>query len=155
MKPLGAGRLLDEKTSPFERALTIPQCLQYCLDRPAVLSCLVGVRSVADLQGMLAYYVSSREERDYSFIAGMRFEEMMGKCVYCNHCLPCPSQIDIASVHKFLDLTVAGDEMARRHYLSMEYKAGECIECGSCETNCPFGVPVREKMRTAVELFGE
>ena len=154
MKALGAGRLLDERTSPFKRALTVSQCLQYCLDRPAVLSCMVGVSSVDELKELTAYYTAGLEERDYSFIAGMHFEEMLGECVYCNHCLPCPSNIDIARVNKLLDLALIGDELARRHYLNMEHKAGECIECASCEENCPFQVAVREKMKKAEALFG-
>ena len=154
MKPFGAGRLLDARTSPFGQALTVPQCIQYCLDRPAVLSCMAGVDCVENLKRLVAYYDSSREERDYSFIAGMRFEEMSGKCVYCNHCLPCPKNIDIARVHKFLDLAQVGDELARRHYQALEHKAGDCIQCGSCEKNCPFQVPVRRKMREAARFFG-
>lgn len=154
MKPLGAGRLLDEKTSPFKRALTVPQCLQYCLDRPAVISCMVGVKSLAEFQNLMAYYDATPEERDYSFIAGMQHEQMLGKCVYCNHCLPCPSNINIASVHKFLDLAEVGDDLARRHYLTLEHTAKECVECGSCETNCPFRVSVRDKMKDAVRMFG-
>jgi predicted aldo/keto reductase-like oxidoreductase len=154
MKPFGAGRLLDVRTSPFEQALTVPQCLQYCLDRPSVLSCMVGADSVENLVRLVAYYGSTREERDYSFIAGMHFEEMLGKCVYCNHCLPCSSNIDIARIHKFLDLAQVGDELARQHYLALEHKASDCIECGSCEGNCPFQVSVREKMKEAAVLFG-
>ena len=154
MKPLGAGRLLDARTSPFEKPLSVAQCLQYCLDRPAVLSCMIGVKSAAELENLLQYYKASREERDYSFISTMRFQEMLGQCVYCNHCLPCPANIDIASVHKFLDLAKVGDELARGHYLSLEHKAGDCLECGSCEDNCPFQVGVRDKMKEAVQFFG-
>ena len=154
MKALGAGRLLDQRTSPFKWALTTPQCIQYCLDRPAVLSCMIGVSSVDELKIAAAYTDSGLEERDYSFIAGMHFEEMLGKCVYCNHCLPCPSNINIAGVNKFLDLALIGDDLARQHYLNMKHKAGECIECGSCEENCPFQVVVREKMKEAATLFG-
>ena len=154
MKPLGAGRLLDVKTSPFKRAMTVPQCIQYCLDRPAVLSCIVGVRNLDELKQLVAYYRTSPSERDYAFIAGMQHEEMMGKCVYCNHCLPCPSNIDIASVHKFLYLYKMGDELAKQHYLALEHTASDCVACSSCEENCPFDVPVREKMKDAVEVFG-
>ena len=155
MKPFSRGRLLDARTSPFKRALTVPQCLQYCLDRPAVVTCLVGVASESDLDGLLHYYETPHSERDYSIISEMSLVEMRGQCVYCNHCLPCPSQIDIASVHKFLDLALAGDAMAKRHYLSLTNKAGDCLECGSCDDNCPFEVPVRYKMKQALALFGE
>ena len=154
MKPLGAGILLDAKTSPFGRALTTRQCIQYCLDRPGVLSCMIGLQSVEQLKGLLAYYDATPEEKDYSFIADMQPAQMLGKCVYCNHCLPCPANIKIGSVHKFIDLAQAGDELARQHYLDLEHTAEDCIECGSCEDNCPFKVAVREKMKEAAKLFG-
>lgn len=154
MKALGAGRLLDARTSPFKRALSVPQCIQYCLDRPGVLSCMIGVSSVAELKKLEDYYRANTKDRDYSIIAGGQFEEMLGKCVYCNHCLPCPVNIDIARVNKFLDLAEIGDQLARHHYMNLDSKAGDCIDCGSCEDNCPFQVSVREKMKDAVELFG-
>ena len=31
---------------------------------------------------------------------------------------------------------------------------GGCIACGGCETRCPFGVPVVERMEKAKALFG-
>lgn len=150
MKPFGGGILLDKGTSPFERAMTVPQCLQYALDRPAVLSCLLGVRSKAELENALGFYTASREERDYAFVAGLQHKEMRGTCVYCNHCLPCPSDIDIGAVNRYLDLYLAGDELAKEHYLSLGKRAKDCIECGTCEKNCPFHVDVRGRMRQAV-----
>lgn len=154
MKSLGAGRLLKEETSPLKRALTVPQCIQYSLDRPAVLSCMIGVDTSDKLTELASWDAAPAEERDYSFISSMQFTEMKGTCVYCNHCLPCPAQIDIAGVHKFLDLSLIGDELARKHYFSLEHTASECIACGNCEKNCPFGVSVRDKMKKAVIHFG-
>ncbi|MDR2387767.1 MAG: aldo/keto reductase, partial [Deltaproteobacteria bacterium] len=63
MKPFGAGRLLDERTSPFKRAMTVPQLVQYCLDKPAVVTCLAGLASENDLNQLLAYYDSSPAQR--------------------------------------------------------------------------------------------
>ena len=137
MKPYGGGILLDKRTSPFARAMTVSQCLQYALDRPAVLSCLLGVRSRQDMQAALNYFCASVEERDYSFVANMQHKDMRGTCVYCNHCLPCPAGIDIAAVHKYLDLYLVGDRLAKEHYLHLNKKAKDCIMCGNCEKNCP------------------
>lgn len=147
MKPYGGGLLLDGKRSPFGQAMSVPQCLQYALDRPAVLSCLIGVRSKSDLEDAIHYYSTTSAERDYSFIANVQHRDMKGICVYCNHCLPCPSEIDIAAVNKYSDLWLAGDDLAKEHYLELDKNASDCIECGSCEKNCPFHVPVIEKMR--------
>ncbi len=40
------------------------------------------------------------------------------------------------------------------HYRFLEHRASECIECGSCEENCPLQVAVRQKMKEAVQCFG-
>lgn len=153
MKPYGGGQLLNAKTSPFRRGMTIPQCIQYALDRPAVLSCLTGVRSRADLENVLKYYSASGEERDYSFIGSLPHRDIQGTCIYCNHCQPCPAGIDIGSVNKYLDLAKVGDELAKDHYMKLSKNAKDCIECGACEINCPFHVDVRGRMREAKNYF--
>lgn len=43
VKPFNAGQLLDAKKSPFHRALTPAQCVQYALDRPGVLTVLPSI----------------------------------------------------------------------------------------------------------------
>ena len=80
-----------------------------------------------------------------------------GHCMYCSHCAPCPKKIDIAYVTKFLNLTVAQaavPETVREHYAALKAHAGDCIQCGVCETRCPFGVEIRQNMRRAKEVFG-
>ena len=77
--------------------------------------------------------------------------------MYCNHCLPCPQEINIADVTKFYNLTAAEGfvpETVREHYKVLTHHASECIHCGACETRCPFAVPIRENMRKAAETFG-
>lgn len=156
MKPLAAGRLLDEKRSPFGKAMTVPQCIRYCLDRPAVASTLVGVSNEAELHDMLRYLDSSEEELDYSFIYSSPKVSLEGKCMYCNHCLPCPANINIGKVTKYLDLATdaPADSPIFKHYEALEHSASDCIACHSCEPRCPFHVPVVENMERAKEIFG-
>ena len=45
MKAFSGGQLLDAKTSPFGKALTEYQCIQYALDKPGVMTVLPGVCS--------------------------------------------------------------------------------------------------------------
>ena len=149
MKAYGGGKLLDAKTSPFGQAMSIPQCLKYALDRPSVVSCMVGVRNKQDLEDAAQLYSAADKELDYSFIMKIQSQDMRGSCVYCNHCMPCPAEIDIGQIHKFFDLYMAGDEMAKEHYYAMSKNASDCIQCGMCEGRCPFGVAIREKMRSA------
>ncbi len=158
MKTLGAGTLLNEKSSPFSVALTSYQCMNYALGRPGVASVLIGMQTVEEVYHAVEFDKIPDEQKDYSVIlAGTTAYSAKGRCMYCNHCLPCPSQIDIAKVNKLLDLALVSEvvpESVSNHYKLLPNKAGDCIECGSCESNCPFAVRIIERMKQAVEVFG-
>ena len=130
----------------------------YALTRPAVSVVLAGAHSVEQLKTSLAYETATDEEKDYA-LAFASFPKIswQGHCVYCSHCAPCVKKIDIATVTKFLNLTIAQKsvpETVREHYKSLEHHAGECIKCGACETRCPFGVEIRQNMQKAQDVFG-
>ena len=153
MKPFHGGKLLQKNSSPFKTALTKNQCLQYVLDRPAVVAAVPGVRSCDDLYELLKFFDSSREENDYSVIAGFTPESAVGSCVYCNHCEPCPAGIDIGLVNKYYDLSLAGDKMAHDHYKKLKVNADACISCGHCNRRCPFKVKQQERMNKISKYF--
>ncbi len=159
MKAFGGGDLLNEKLSPAGKALTVIQCLHYALTRPAVATVLSGARSVEQLLESAAYEEASEKEKDYaSAFAEFPNISWEGHCMYCSHCAPCPQKIDVASVTKFLNLAKAQEmipETVREHYEVLAHHGGECIECGACETRCPFGVHIIENMKEAHEIFGK
>lgn len=157
MKPLGAGTLLDAERSPFGTAMTVPQCIQYCLDRNGVKVVIVGCHTVEEIREALKYDQISPKERSYAhiFSAGSSIR-MTGRCMYCNHCQPCPAHIDIAAVTKFLDLATQQatvPETVAQHYWALSATAADCLMCGRCEPNCPFGVKIRENMTRARAVF--
>lgn len=158
MKGYAAGVLLSDKQSPFEKALTPVQCLHYCLTRPAVASVMVGVSNTDQIFAATAYATASNKEKDYSeVLANAPRSSFSGHCMYCGHCAPCSKKIDIASVNKYLDLALIQEEVPetlKNHYDLLEQHASECIECGLCMKNCPFGVDIINKMKQAVKLFG-
>lgn len=41
-------------------------------------------------------------------------------------------------------------ETLKDHYDLLEHHASECIGCGLCMKNCPFGVDIINKMKQAV-----
>ena len=49
MKAFCGGKLLDADKSPFHQVLTETQCMQYALDKPAVLTVLLEIRNDEDL----------------------------------------------------------------------------------------------------------
>ena len=158
MKALGAGSLLKAESSPFGQAMSVSQCCHYCLTRPGVVSVLVGCSSTQDLQAALHYVEASDAEKDYTpILSGSAKVQITGRCMYCNHCQPCPMHIDVAAVTKYLDLATMQNSVpdtVRQHYLALRATAKDCVQCGQCEPNCPFGVAIMENMERAQKVFG-
>ena len=155
MKPFSAGQLLDAGTSPFGQALTPWQCMRYALDKPGVLTVLPGAQSVREVEHLLAYYDQPEEALDYAVLGTFAPVDAGGKCVYCNHCQPCPAGLDIGLINKFYDLAKAGDGMAAEHYRALGKTAADCVACGHCDGRCPFHVKQRARMVEIREYFGK
>ena len=158
MKTLAAGLLLNAETSPFGQPLTVAQCEYYALTRPGVASVLIGCASSEQVNQALQYEALSTQEKDYTEVLNTSQRYLAnGVCMYCNHCLPCPQEIDIAAVHQYYDLARNLSEVPatiREHYLTLHAHASDCIACGACEGRCPFGVEVIQNMEKASVLFG-
>ena len=158
MKCFAGGDLLNAELSPAGAALTPAQCIHYCLTRPAVATVLCGAHTTGQLRECIAYETASDAERDYaSAFASFPKISWSGHCMYCSHCAPCPMKISVANVTKFLNLAVSSGavpETVREHYKVLEAHGSDCIQCGTCEHRCPFGVAIRKNMKKAVEIFG-
>ena len=60
-------------------------------------------------------------------------------CTFCKKCMEeCPSGA-------ITEGSVDGKEVCVVN--------ADCIDCGGCETRCPFGVPIIERMAEAKEAF--
>ncbi len=158
MKPYAGGRLFDAVRSPFGVALTPVQCIHYCLTRPAVAAVMAGYDTPDHVEQAAAYETASDAEKDYATVLAHapRHTFGQGECTYCGHCRPCPVHIDIAMVNKYYDLARMQPEVpatVKAHYLALEPRADACIGCQSCESRCPFSVPIAERMKKAAELF--
>ena len=154
MKTFSGGQLLDPSLSPFGKALTHYQCMKYALDRPGVLTVLPGMSSVDQAKHLLGYFDASDEEKDYSVITSFSPAEAVGKCVYCNHCQPCPAGIDIGLVNKYYDLARNGDSMAAEHYRELQVHGQACIKCNHCNSRCPLHVDQMARMAEIANYFG-
>lgn len=159
MKGFFGGRLFDAKTSPFGAAFTPIQCIHYSLTRPGVSSILCGYDTKEQVDEAVSYETATEEEKDYaSVIASAPLHSYRGQCTYCGHCKPCPVNIDIAMVNKFYDLALqqpSVPESVQAHYEALGITANACIGCRGCESRCPFGVEIADRMRKTAKLFGK
>ena len=158
MKTLGAGKLISAEHTPFSKPMTVNQCIHYALSRPSVFSSLLGCQTGAEVRQALGYLEATEADKDYTPFLSEQRNDFKGHCVYCSHCLPCPVEIDIATVNKYLDIAKLDVEnippSVRSHYGSLANGADVCIACGHCESRCPFGVPIIDNMAEAARLLG-
>ena len=158
MKGFFGGALLDKDRSPFGVAFTPVQLIHYALTRPGAASILCGYDTKEQIDDAVHYENASDDEKDYaSVIANAPLHSYNGQCTYCGHCKPCPVDIDIAMVNKFYDLATAQKsipESIAQHYKALEHTASECVACKGCESRCPFGVKVADRMKQTAKLFG-
>ena len=78
-------------------------------------------------------------------------------CRRCGYCAPCTAGIDIPSTFlmaNYLRRYGLGD-WARGRYAGMAHHAGECVDCGACESRCPYELPIREMLRGVAQEFGQ
>ena len=153
MKPFAAGWLF-KKDNPSFVTLTPVQCLHYALSQPAVVTAVPGCKNVEELRGCLEYLVADAAEREYGTIASNGLWKLEGKCMYCDHCLPCPAAIDVGRVTMLVDSARGGmTPLLRAQYVALDRHADDCVECGDCTRRCPFGVDVVSAMREGSRIF--
>ena len=131
----------------------------FILDMPGVSTIVTGCRNIEELQETLAFLDSGSREKDYSAVLPDFINYNTGKCVHCNHCLPCPVNINIGETLRLMQLAAPGPSPGEVQaeiiaaYRRLENNASDCIQCGDCTKRCPFGVDVITQMETTAGLF--
>lgn len=155
----GGGRLLDAKTSQTGRAYTPEQCIAYCLAKPCISTCILGIDNLDELKTDLHWLHATEAEKDWT-AAEQRTENKEladASCTYCNHCSPCTQGIPIAKVNELLDKAETEGLTAelQAQYDALPKHGGDCTHCGACLSRCPFGVDIPSKMDAAKQKFGK
>ena len=148
MKPLAGGAIEDA-------ALAV----RYLASRPEVDVIIPGMADLAeaDMNVAAAANIAPLTEQEQAACEQVRKELGTQFCRRCNYCAPCAAGIVIPNVLLFqgyLNRYGLG-EWAKGRYAAMPAKASDCIECGVCETRCPYNLPIRQLMKKAAEDFGE
>ena len=148
MKPLAGGAIEDGRLA-----------LRYILGNDNVTVAIPGMAEVKELEQNLAAAedTSPLTEEEKEAFEKVRAELGQNFCRRCNYCAPCAAGINIPSVFLFQGYLrrygLAG--WARERYATLPVKASACLQCGACETRCPYQLPIRQMMAEAAKDFGE
>ena len=148
MKPLAGGALDDGKIA-----------MRFLAQNDNISIIIPGMASTEELQQNVAAYAdkSPLTQAEQDQIATIRQQLGSDFCRRCNYCAPCTAGINIYSVLLFEGYYTRYNlhEWASDRYNALGKYASECIGCGVCETRCPYGLPIREKMQKAAKIFGK
>ncbi len=147
MKPLAGGALENATLA-----------LRFCMANPDVTVAIPGMAEIRELEENLAACndASPFSPAEEAEIQAIRKELGTNFCRRCNYCAPCTVGIPIPNVFTFDGyLSRYGlADWAKDRYAALPAKASACIECGLCETRCPYHLPIRKMLQTAAEHFG-
>lgn len=148
MKPLAGGAIEDATLA-----------LRYICSNPNVSVVIPGMAEVKEIEENIKACAdeSSLSEEELAKIEEVRKQLGTNFCRRCNYCAPCTVGIQIPSVFLFAGYLQRYDlgDWARDRYSTLKVKASACIECGICETRCPYELPIRQMMKKAAEDMGE
>ncbi|MCI9402402.1 MAG: aldo/keto reductase [Oscillospiraceae bacterium] len=147
MKPMAGGNLTD-----WTLALRF-------IDAAGVMDISIpGMGSVEEVErnAAAAETLSPLTEEELAKCEAIRKELGTTFCRRCGYCAPCTVGINIPSAflfNNYLQHYEGLADWARGRYAAMDHKADECIQCGLCESRCPYELPIRDMLKEVAKAF--
>ena len=146
MKPMAGGALEDATLA-----------MRFLMSNPDVTVAIPGMAAANEAEQNTAAVTDTAPLTDAELAEIDRIRKTLGTqfCRRCNYCAPCTVGIAIPNVFLFqgyLDRYGLAD-WAKGRYFGMAVNPKACVDCGVCETRCPYNLPIREMLKKAVERF--
>ena len=146
MKPLAGGAIENG-----------PLALRYICANPNVTVVIPGMYNMEEVAQNAAAANDTSPLTAEELAAADKIRQELGNnfCRRCNYCAPCTVGIGIPTMFLFQGyLKRYGlEEWARSRYEATPIKASACVECGVCETRCPYNLPIRQMLKKVEQIF--
>ncbi len=148
MKPLAGGALENAALA-----------MRFLAQNPYVSVVIPGMAEEKELEENLAAYADAAPLTAPELEEIDRIRKELGNqfCRRCNYCAPCTVGIQIPGI-----FTLEGyysryglQDWAVGRYEPMTAKASDCVDCGACESRCPYNLPIREMLKKVAKTFGK
>ena len=148
MKPLAGGAIDDAGLA-----------MRFVTANPNISVTIPGMAAVSELEQNLAAVNNTAPltEEEQAKIDALRKEMGTQFCRRCGYCAPCSVGINIPNMFVFEGYysRYGLGEWAGGRYYAQPKTASDCIECGICETRCPYNLPIREMLKRVAKTFGK
>ena len=147
MKPLAGGAIEDATTA-----------LRFIVQNPDVGVVIPGMEKVEQIEENAAAMGNTAplSAQEAEKVAVIRQELGNQFCRRCNYCAPCAAGIPIPAVFMMEGYyrRYGLQEWAAGRYMALPKKASDCLDCGACESRCPYQLPIRQMLKEAAKTFG-
>lgn len=148
MKPLAGGAIDDARTA-----------LRFIVSNPDVTVVIPGMADLDEITKNVSAVAdtSPLNSDEQKKIEAIKTELGTNFCRRCNYCAPCTVGINIPGVFLFEGYYSRYDlkDWAMGRYSQLSKTASDCIECGVCESRCPYNLPIRQMLKKAAEVMGK
>ena len=148
MKPLAGGAIDDAILA-----------LRFISANKNVSVVIPGMAEISELEQNLA---AVNDKSPFTDVELAKFEAIrkdLGTqfCRRCGYCAPCSVGIVIPNMFVFEGYLERYGlaNWAKDRYNALAKTASDCIECGICETRCPYNLPIREMLKHTAQAFGK
>ncbi|MBC8590202.1 aldo/keto reductase [Wansuia hejianensis] len=147
MKPLAGGAIPKGEL-----------CLRFILENDDVTVAIPGMDSIEQVRentkaGQDRRSLTPEERKDLEEEAKTLGSEFCRRCGYCAPCtvgIDIPSQFIMEGYYTRYNL----QDWAKSRYEAMTTRAKDCIECGDCETRCPYDLPIIKMLKRVESNLG-
>lgn len=146
MKPMAGGAIENPDLA-----------LRFICSNPNISVVIPGMYDVKELKQNLMAVENNKAFSQEELTEMDAIRDSLGNsfCRRCNYCQPCSAGINISGIfilQGYLDRYGLGD-WAQSRYDAFPVKASACINCGLCESRCPYELPIRNMLKEAAEKF--
>ena len=146
MKPLAGGAL--------ENA---PLAIRFIMQNPNVSVVIPGMAEEKEITQNIAAALDNAPltEEEMTEISHIRNTLGTEFCRRCNYCAPCTAGINISGSILFEGYFNRYDlkDWAYDRYMALPVHADACVDCGVCESRCPYNLPIRKMLKRVQETF--
>ena len=146
MKPLAGGALENAHLA-----------IRFIIQNPNVSVVIPGMAEEKEITQNIAAALDNAPltEEEMAEISHIRNTLGTEFCRRCNYCAPCTAGINISGSILFEGYFNRYDlkGWAYDRYMALPVHADACVDCGLCESRCPYNLPIRKMLKRVDETF--
>lgn len=149
MKPLAGGAITDGTLA-----------MKYILSKEFIDVAIPGMDTPEQVRQNTAVINNTNlNEEDLAKISQIKSELGTNFCRRCEYCLPCPQGVNIPQnflLEGYYSRYGLQDwALDRYEGLGENGKASNCVQCGECESKCPYELPIIKMLQNVANKLGK